>query len=51
MDAQHTLGWFRARCGHITGSNVGLLMKSGRTETFSETGKSYLYQVAVLSGQ
>ena len=46
MDAQHTLGWFRARCGHITGSNVGLLMKSGRTETFSETGKSYLYQVA-----
>ena len=44
--AQHTIAWFRARHGNITGSNVGLLMKSGRTDIFSETGKSYIYQIA-----
>lgn len=44
--AQHTFGWYRARLGNITGSNVGLLMKNGRSDVFSETGKSYLYQLA-----
>ena len=44
--AQHTIAWFRARHGNITGSNVGLLMKSGRTDIFSDTGKSYIYQIA-----
>lgn len=43
---QHTIGWYRARHGNITGSCVGLLMKSGRNDYFSETGKSYIYQVA-----
>lgn len=43
---QHSIGWYRARHGNITGSCVGLLMKSGRNDYFSETGKSYIYQVA-----
>lgn len=43
---QHSIGWYRARHGNITGSCVGLLMKSGRNDYFSETGKSYLYQIA-----
>lgn len=43
---QHSIGWYRARHGNITGSCVGLLMKSGRCDYFSETGKSYIYQVA-----
>lgn len=43
--AQHTLDWYRCRLGYITGSNVGLLMKSGRNKTFSETAESYLYQL------
>lgn len=43
---QRTLSWYRARLGNITGSQVGLLMKSGRNEIFSETAKSYIYQLA-----
>ena len=43
---QHSTGWFRARHGKITGSQVGLLMKSGRNDYFSETAKSYIYAVA-----
>lgn len=45
---QRSLGWFRQRLGHITGSKVGDLMKAGRKkdEPFGETAKSYLYQVA-----
>lgn len=43
--AQHTLDWYRCRLGLITGSNVGLLMKSGRNKTFSDTAESYLYQL------
>ena len=39
MDAQHTLGWFRARCGHITGSNVGLLMKAAAQRPFPKPVK------------
>lgn len=43
---QQSIDWYRARHGNITGSCVGLLMKSGRNDYFSETGKSYIYQVA-----
>lgn len=43
---QKTLDWFRLRLGKWTGSNVGLLMKSGRADTFSDTGKNYIFQVA-----
>lgn len=43
-----TLEWYRKRLGCITGSQVGLLMKSGRnkSELFGETAKSYIYSVA-----
>ena len=43
---QRTLSWYRMRLGYITGSQVGLLMKSGKSCIFSETAKSYIYQVA-----
>lgn len=45
---QRSLTWFRNRVGHITGSKVADLMKSGRKkdEVFSDTAKSYLYQIA-----
>ena len=45
---QRSLDWYRLRCGHITGSKVADIMKSGRKkdEVFSDTAKSYLYQVA-----
>lgn len=47
-DAQHTLGWFKARLGNITGSSVGKLMGKGRAKDaiFSQTGYAYLYQIA-----
>lgn len=44
--AQHTLDWYRARLGNITGSMVGVLMKRGRHDEFPETAKSYIYQLA-----
>ena len=45
---QRSLEWHRMRCGCITGSKVADIMKSGRKkdEVFSETAKSYLFQVA-----
>ena len=45
---QRSLDWYRLRCGHITGSKVSDIMKSGRKkdEVFSETAKAYLFQVA-----
>ena len=45
---QRTLEWYRARLGYITGSQVGPLMKSGRTKdkVFSDTALTYLYQLA-----
>ena len=48
MDAQRTLGWYRARLGQITGSKVSVLMKAGRAkdETFSREGITYMYQLA-----
>ena len=45
---QRSLDWYRLRCGHITGSKVADIMKSGRKkdEGFSETATAYLFQVA-----
>lgn len=45
---QRSLDWFRERLGNITGSKVSVLMSSGRKkgELFSQTGKTYLYQLA-----
>lgn len=45
---QRTPDWFRVRLGNITGSRCGDLMKSGRKkdEVFSDTAKSYIYQLA-----
>ena len=45
-EQQHSLEWFRARIGRITGSQVGLLMKSGRKDYFSDTAKAYIYLLA-----
>ena len=44
--AQRTPDWFRARLGCITGSQVGLLMKKGRTSDFGDTAMTYIYQLA-----
>ena len=46
--AQHTLDWYRARLGNITGSRVGDLMKypRGKKEGFTDTAMNYLYQLA-----
>jgi hypothetical protein len=46
MTTKHSIEWFKARLGRITGSQAGLLMKNGRGSDFSETAKSYIYQVA-----
>lgn len=45
---QRSLSWFRARFGNFTGSEVHKLMSASRKkdEVFSETAKSYIYQVA-----
>ena len=45
---QRSLQWYRNRVGCITGSKVADIMKSGRRkdEAFSDTAKSYLYQIA-----
>lgn len=45
---QYSIDWYRDRLGYITGSKVGVLMKSGRTKdkAFSDTAKTYLYQIA-----
>lgn len=47
MEAQHSLEWYRKRLGHVTGSRVGDLMKSGRKkeEKFGGTAISYMYQL------
>lgn len=44
--AQHTLGWYRARLGNITGSMVGVLMKKPKSGDFTDTAENYLYQLA-----
>lgn len=45
---QRSISWFRSRVGFLTGSKIADIMKSGRKkdEAFSDTAKSYLYQVA-----
>lgn len=45
---QRSLEWYRARLGYITGSQVGTLMKNGRSKDkiFSDTALNYLYQLA-----
>lgn len=46
MEVQHSIEWFRKRLGIFTGSQIGLLMKKGRSDYFSDTAKTYIYQVA-----
>lgn len=46
MEAQHTIEWYRKRLGCITGSECGVLMKSGRNGCFSDAAKTYIYQIA-----
>lgn len=48
MEEQHSLGWYRARLGNITGSRVGDLMVSSRKkdEVFGGTAMTYIYQIA-----
>ena len=45
---QRTIEWYKARLGHITSSMVYCLMSVPRKkdEVFTETAKSYLYQLA-----
>lgn len=43
---QHSLDWYRARLGHITGSCVGKIYGRGRGAEFSKTGLTYLHGVA-----
>lgn len=45
---QRDISWFRVRMGYITGSKVADIMKAGKKkdEPFSDTAKSYLFQVA-----
>lgn len=45
---QRSTAWFRSRIGYLTGSKISEIMKAGRKkdEPWSETAKSYLYQVA-----
>lgn len=43
---QHSLDWYRARLGKITGSQLGRLMKKGKTTYFSDDAMSYIYQLA-----
>ena len=45
---QRSISWFRSRIGFLTGSKIADIMKSGRKkdEIFSETAKTYLFQVA-----
>lgn len=47
MEAQHTIEWYRKRLGCITGSECGVLMKSGRNGCFSDAAKTYIYQKKV----
>lgn len=45
---QRTIEWYRERLGLVTGSKVGVLMKSGRSKdkAFSDTAKTYINQLA-----
>lgn len=46
MSEQRQLSWYRQRLGEITGSQVGRLMKKGKSSYFSEDGQTYIYQLA-----
>lgn len=48
MIEQRTIEWYRARLGHITGSECGDLMGTARAKTaeWSKTAESYMYKVA-----
>ena len=39
MEIQHSIEWFRKRLGNFTGSQIGLLMKKGKSDYFSDTAK------------
>ena len=43
---QHSIGWYKARLGNVTGSQVGRLMKKGRSSYFGEDAMSYILQLA-----
>ena len=43
---QHSLQWYRARLGKITGSRVGVIYGRGRGAEFSKTAFTYLHSVA-----
>lgn len=43
---QHTIEWHRARLGNVTGSQLGRLMKKGKTTYFGEDAMSYIYLLA-----
>ena len=43
---QHSIEWYKARLGNITGSQVGRLMKKGRSAYFGDDAMSYIYQLA-----
>lgn len=45
---QRSLAWHRLRMGKITGSKVAVLMSKGKNkdDDFSQTAKSYMYQLA-----
>jgi len=47
MDAQRTLGWYRARLGNFTGSEVGRLMQRNKSgDDFGKDAMSYIYEKA-----
>ena len=45
---QRSVAWHRLRMGKITGSKVAVLMSKGKNkdDDFSQTAKSYMYQLA-----
>lgn len=43
---QGTNEWLALRLGKFTASKIGLLMSKGRSETFSKTAQSYIFEVA-----
>lgn len=43
---QHTIEWHRSRLGKVTGSQLGRLMKKGKTAYFGEDAMSYIYLLA-----
>lgn len=47
MEAQHTIEWYRKRLGCITGSECGVLMKSGRNDRFSDPPKLIFIKLQV----